>query len=83
MRMVPRRQKLLTAAVMAALLGVPHYGHAFKTAPEYVYYNGKPMAEMQFLTEGMGRSLPCRMPDPKQTMPFFGISVMGHPAQGS
>ena len=52
MRTVPRRKKLLTAAVMAALLGVPHYGHAFKTAPEYVYYNGKPMAEMQFLTEG-------------------------------
>ncbi len=52
MRMVPRRKKLLTAAVMAALLGVPHYGHAFKMAPEYVYYNGKTIAEMQFLTEG-------------------------------
>jgi len=52
MRTVSRRKKLLTAAVMAALLGMPHYGHAFKTAPEYVYYNGKPMAEMQFLTEG-------------------------------
>ena len=46
------KNKLLTAAVMAALLATPGYGHAFKMAPEYVYYNGKPIVEMQFLTKG-------------------------------
>ena len=46
------KNKLLTAAVMAALLATPGYGHAFKMAPEYVYYNEKPIVEMQFLTKG-------------------------------
>lgn len=31
---------------------LPAYGHAFVKAPEYVYYNGKPVVEMQFLTQG-------------------------------
>ncbi len=52
MRKNHRKKSLLTAAVMAALLAMPGYGHAFKRPPEYVYYNGKPMAEMQFLVKG-------------------------------
>ena len=52
MRKSHSKKKLLTAAVMAALLATPGYGHAFKMAPEYVYYNGKPIVEMQFLTKG-------------------------------
>ena len=47
-----KQKKQLTAAVMAALLAMPGYGYAFKRPPEYVYYNGKPMVEMQILTEG-------------------------------
>ena len=47
MRKNHSKKKLLTAAVMAALLATPGYGHAFKMAPEYVYYNGKPIVEMQ------------------------------------
>ena len=52
MRKNHSKKKLLTAAVMAALLAAPGYGHAFKMAPEYVYYNGKPLVEMQFLVKG-------------------------------
>ncbi len=47
-----KQKKQLTAAVLAALLAMPAYGHAFVKAPEYVYYNGKPVVEMQFLTQG-------------------------------
>ena len=47
-----KQKKQLTAAVLAALLAMPAYGHAFVSAPEYVYYNGKPVVEMQFLTQG-------------------------------
>ena len=54
MRKKSGKKKLLTAAVLAALLAAPGYGYAFKMAPEYVYYNGKPIAEMQFLAEGEG-----------------------------
>ena len=52
MRKNHSKKKLLTAAVMAALLAAPGYGHAFQMAPEYVYYNGKPLVEMQFLVKG-------------------------------
>ncbi|MBO6038640.1 MAG: autotransporter domain-containing protein [Acidaminococcaceae bacterium] len=51
MRKNHSKKRLLTAAVMAALLAAPGYGYAFKRPPEYVYYNGKPMVEMQILTE--------------------------------
>ena len=54
MRKNHSKKKLLTAAVMAVPLATPGYGHAFKMAPEYVYYNGKPIVEMQFLTKGEG-----------------------------
>ena len=47
-----KQKKQLTAAVLAALLAMPAYGHAFVKAPEYVYYNGKPMVEIQELTKG-------------------------------
>jgi len=47
-----KQKKQLTATILAALLAMPAYGHAFVKAPEYVYYNGKPMVEMQFLTKG-------------------------------
>ena len=49
-----KQKKLLTAAVMTALLATPGYGHAFEMSPEYVYNNGKPIVEMQFLTKGEG-----------------------------
>ena len=49
-----KQKKLLTAAVMTALLATPGYGHAFEMPPEYVYNNGKPIVEMQFLTKGEG-----------------------------
>ncbi len=52
MRKYNSKVKLLTAAVMASLLAMPGYGHAFKRPPEYVYYNGKPLVEMQFLVKG-------------------------------
>ena len=52
MRKNHSKKRLLAAAVMAALLATPAYGHAFKRPPEYVYYNGMPMVEMQFLTKG-------------------------------
>ena len=52
MRKNHSKKRLLTAAVMAALLAIPGYGYAFNRPPEYVYYNGKPMVEMQILTEG-------------------------------
>ena len=54
MRKSTSKKKMLTAAVMTALLVTPGYSYAFKMAPEYVYYNGKPIAEMQFLAEGEG-----------------------------
>ena len=54
MRKKYSRKKLLTAAVMTALLATPGYGHAFEMPPEYVYNNGKPIVEMQFLTQGEG-----------------------------
>ena len=47
-----KQKKQLTAAILAALLAMPAYGHAFVKAPEYVYYNGKPMVEIQELTKG-------------------------------
>ena len=47
-----KQKKQLTAAILVTLLAMPAYGHAFKRPPEYVYYNGKPMVEMQFLTKG-------------------------------
>ena len=52
--MITRRKqkKQLTAAILAALLAMPAYGHAFVKAPEYVYYNGKPIVEIQFLVQG-------------------------------
>ncbi len=46
------RNRLLTAAVLATLLAMPGYGYAYKQAPEYLYYNGKPIVEMQFLSKG-------------------------------
>ena len=52
MRKKHRNQRLLTAAVLAAVLAMPAYGYAFQRDPEYVYYNGTPMAEMQILNEG-------------------------------
>ena len=52
MRRDYRKKKLLAAAVLATLLAVPGYGYAYKQAPEYLYYNGKPVAEMQFLSKG-------------------------------
>ncbi len=63
MRKKYSRKKLLTAAVMAALLTAPGYGHAFIMEPEYVYSNGKPIVEMQFLTQG-GRLYAGLFPDP-------------------
>ena len=92
MRTVPRRKKLLTAAVMAALLGMPHYGHAFKTAPEYVYYNGKPMAEMQFLTEGeeikdmvdkAGYTLSPTLIEPVKTSTAYWTDMLGPKAKNA
>ncbi len=52
--MITRRKqkKQLTAAILAALLAMPACGHAFVKAPEYVYYNGKPIVEIQFLVQG-------------------------------
>ena len=47
-----KQKKQLTAAILVTLLAMPAYGHAFRRPPEYVYYNGKPMVEMQFLTKG-------------------------------
>ena len=47
-----KQKKQLTAAILAALLAMPAYGHAFVKAPEYVYYNGKPIVEIQFLVQG-------------------------------
>ena len=32
-----KQKKQLTAAILAALLAMPAYGHAFVKAPEYVY----------------------------------------------
>ncbi|SFE67657.1 autotransporter outer membrane beta-barrel domain-containing protein [Succiniclasticum ruminis] len=49
-----KQKKQLTAAILAALLAMPAYGHAFVKAPEYVYYNGKPMVEIQFLVKSEG-----------------------------
>ena len=37
-----KQKKQLTAAVLAALMAMPAYGHAFVNAPDYVYYNGQP-----------------------------------------
>ena len=54
MRKKYSRKKLLTASILAALLAMPAYGHAFEMPPEYVYNNGKPIVEMQFLTKGEG-----------------------------
>ena len=47
-----KQKKQLTAAILAALLAMPAYGHALTRPPEYVYYNGKPMVEIQFLVQG-------------------------------
>ncbi len=49
-----KRNKLLTAAVLATLLATPAYGYAFKQAPVYVDYSGRHMAELQFLSQGEG-----------------------------
>ena len=46
------RNRLLTAAVLASLLAASGRAYAFKKAPEYVYYNGKPVVELQFLAKG-------------------------------
>ena len=46
------KQRQLAAAVLAALLAMPAYGYAFQRDPEYVYYNGKPMATLQVLNKG-------------------------------
>ena len=48
------KKKALAIAVMLYLLAMPGYSYAFQNEPEYVYYNGKPMAEMQFLNAGEG-----------------------------
>ena len=45
---------LLIIAILAALLAMPAYGHAFVKALEYVHYNGKPIVEIQELTKGEG-----------------------------
>ncbi len=47
-----KQKKQLITAILAALLAMPAYGHAFVKAPEYVYYNGKPIVEIQFLAQG-------------------------------
>ena len=49
-----KQKKQMTATIMATLLAMPACGYAFVNPPEYVYYNGKPMVEMQFLTKGEG-----------------------------
>ena len=92
MRTVSRRKKLLTAAVMAALLGMPHYGYAFKMAPEYVHYNGKPMAEMQFLTKGeeiedlvekAGYTLSPSLIEPVKTSTAYWTDMLGPKAKNT
>ena len=89
---VSRRKKLLTAAVMAALLGMPHYGYAFKMAPEYVHYNGKPMAEMQFLTKGeeienlvdkAGYTLSPSLIEPVKTSTAYWTDMLGPKAKNT
>ena len=47
-----KKKKALAIAVTLYLLAMPGYGYAFQNEPEYVYYNGKPMVEMQFLNAG-------------------------------
>ena len=47
-----KQKKQMTAAILATLLAMPACGYAFVNPPEYVYYNGKPLVEMQFLVKG-------------------------------
>jgi len=47
-----RSFRVLTAAVLAALLSAPAHGFTFKHAPEYSYSDGKKVAELQLLAKG-------------------------------
>ena len=50
MRKSLKHNRLLTAAVMAALLSMSAHGYAMNT--EYVDFNGRRIAEVNFLSEG-------------------------------
>ena len=84
------KKKLLTAAVMAALLAAPGYGYAFKMAPEYVYDNGKPIVEIQFLTQGegiigmvdiAGYTLSPSLTDPVKSSAAYWTGIIGPKAK--